>query len=311
MILLWGLPDEPPLAAIVEELRSLGSEFFILDQYRLREMEVSFKVHRDIQCRLKCDAATLDLAEVGAAYLRPYPCELIPTFFDLGAASSEWRHGREMAQVLWTWADTTPSWVVNRPMAMASNESKPYQSGQIAAKGFSIPPTLVTNDESAARAFWRKHGEVIYKSISSQRSRIRRLSPGHKERWKDLAWCPTQFQARIPGTDVRVHVIENEVVACEIESAADDYRYPDGHPGTLRLLELPSEIRDRCIALTRSLGLAFAGIDLRRTPQGQWFCFEANPAPDFTYFDRVTHGSVARLLAIALHRHDAEQRRAI
>jgi glutathione synthase/RimK-type ligase-like ATP-grasp enzyme len=48
---------------------------------------------------------------------------------------------------------------------------------------------------------------------------------------------------------------------------------------------LPEECADRCRRLTESLGLFMAGIDLRRTPDGAWYCFEVNPSPGFTFFD--------------------------
>ena len=41
----------------------------------------------------------------------------------------------------------------------------------------------------------------------------------------DAANCPTQFQEYIPGSDVRVHVAGESVIATEIDSTADDYRY--------------------------------------------------------------------------------------
>ena len=36
-----------------------------------------------------------------------------------------------------------------------------------------------------------------------------------------------------------------------------------------------------------SLRLPLTGIDLRRTPEGDWYCFEANPSPAFTYYERL------------------------
>jgi D-alanine-D-alanine ligase-like ATP-grasp enzyme len=49
------------------------------------------------------------------------------------------------------------------------------------------------------------------------------------------------------------------------------------------------------------MDLAFAGVDLRRTPPGTWYCFEVNPSPGFTYYASSTGQpiaeAVARLLA--------------
>jgi hypothetical protein len=45
------------------------------------------------------------------------------------------------------------------------------------------------------------------------------------------------------------------------------------------------------------MGLLVAGIDLRCTPEGQWFCFEVNPSPAFTYYQAVTHQPVDEAIA--------------
>jgi len=47
-----------------------------------------------------------------------------------------------------------------------------------------------------------------------------------------------------------------------------------------------------------------AGVDLRCTPDGRWYCFEVNPSPGFTYFqqktDQAIDEAIARLLMSAL-----------
>ncbi|HXM75388.1 MAG TPA: RimK domain-containing protein ATP-grasp, partial [Thermoanaerobaculia bacterium] len=131
-----------------------------------------------------------------------------------------------------------------------------------------------------------------------------RMTAGHRDRFDDLGNCPTQFQRWIPGHDVRVHVVGHDVFACEVTSSATDYRYPRGEEEApeIRPLELPVDLADRCRRLVASLSLALAGIDLRRTPGGQWFCFEVNPSPGFTYYEEATGqpiaDALARLLAV-------------
>ncbi len=50
-------------------------------------------------------------------------------------------------------------------------------------------------------------------------------------------------------------------------------------------------------ALSSSLNLPVAGIDLRRTPDGRWYCFEVNPSPGFTYFQKETHQAIDETIA--------------
>ena len=48
------------------------------------------------------------------------------------------------------------------------------------------------------------------------------------------------------------------------------------------------------------MGLFVAGIDLRRTPSGEWCCFEVNPSPAFTFYQESTGQPIAAAIASLL-----------
>ena len=109
-----------------------------------------------------------------------------------------------------------------------------------------------------------------------------------------------QFQAWVPGTDVRVHVVGSEVFATAITTTATDYRYATAQvdePARLEPHDLDAEVSDRCVALTADLGLEFAGIDLKISPDGDVYCFEVNPSPAYTYFSGQTRQPIPEALA--------------
>jgi glutathione synthase/RimK-type ligase-like ATP-grasp enzyme len=272
------------------------------------ETEIEITVDGTVGGTVWVRGERLDLGEVTAVYLRPYEWRRLPAVEQAGPDSPEWHHALAVEDALVTWVEITPALVLNRPAVMASNASKPYQAAEIQAFGFAIPATLVTTDPAAARAFWREHGEVIYKSVSGTRSIVSRLTAEHVDRLEDISWCPTQFQKYIPGTDYRVHVVGSEVFASEILSAADDYRYAvlTGSPAEVRPATLPEECAARCRKLAAAFGLGLAGIDLRRTSDGEWYCFEVNTSPGFTYFEEATGQpitqAVARFLAAGSRR---------
>jgi len=56
----------------------------------------------------------------------------------------------------------------------------------------------------------------------------------------------------------------------------------------LRAYTLPMACAERCQTLAAALDFVVAGIDLRCTPEGQWYCFEVNPSPCFTYYEYHT-----------------------
>jgi hypothetical protein len=302
MILLWGHASDPALQAVYKALLGLGVEIAFYDQRLVLETDIHFVVGADVAGTLRVKDDEIDLGKVSAAYIRPFDSRWLPLVQKAGPDSPEWRHAVRVEDALISWSEIAPALVINRPAAMASNSSKPYQSEQIRACGFRIPDTLVTTDSRAALEFWRMHGTVIYKSVSSTRSIVSRLTAEHVGRLDDICWCPTQFQQHIPGNDYRIHVVGDRVFACEIVSSADDYRFAMTQQDRveLRRFEVPAVIAQRCIGLTASLGLVVAGIDLRRTPDDEWVCFEANAVAGFTYYqdatgDRIDE-AIARLL---------------
>jgi glutathione synthase/RimK-type ligase-like ATP-grasp enzyme len=195
------------------------------------------------------------------------------------------------------WCELAEGVVVNRPSAMASNSSKPYQSELIKNCQFLVPETLVTTDPSQVTKFLEVHDQVIYKSISSRRSIVSKINDDDIARLAEIEACPTQFQQFVSGIDYRAHVLGTHVFSRRIVSNADDYRYGSGT--TIVPAELPPDIKQRCILVAEELGLRFAGIDLRETPDGQWYCFEVNPSPGYTFFEGAS-GELTEALATHL-----------
>lgn len=193
-----------------------------------------------------------------------------------------------------------PCPVVNRAAGGMSNASKPYQALLVREGGLRTPQTLVTNDPEAVLRFYEDCGRaVVYKSLSGIRSIVRRLEPPHLERLPLLRHGPAQFQAFVPGDDVRVHTVGDDVFASRIRSDAIDYRYGarEGHEVSMEPTVLPSSVEKACLSLAQRLDLLLAGIDLRETPDGDYYCFEVNPSPGFLYYEQHTRQPISAALA--------------
>ena len=88
-----------------------------------------------------------------------------------------------------------------------------------------------------------------------------------------------------------MHVTGDQVYAAAVSSAATDYRYAlqqTGEPAQLREVELSAELAERCVGLTRALGMQLSGIDLKVMPEDDVYCFEVNPTPAFSYYELST-----------------------
>jgi glutathione synthase/RimK-type ligase-like ATP-grasp enzyme len=307
MILLCGIRSESPLAMVAAALTRLGADFRFVHQRDVARYRIAWTADASgVAGTLTLGRKRIELARVRGIYTRLMDDTLLPELDGLAPDDPARRHARAFHEALFRWTEVAPARVVNRSEPQGSNGSKPYQAQLIAAHGFLPPPTLITNDPEAVLAFRKEHRRIIYKSISGVRSIVRTLEDADLARLDRIGWCPVQFQAALEGTNIRVHVVDARVYATEIESTHLDYRYANREGGrtTLRAVRLPGEIRARCIALARGLGLPFAGIDLMRTADGLYYCFEVNPQPAFSYFEANT----GQPIAMAVARHLAGQR---
>src|SRR5437660_5908408 len=193
LILVWGLEADRPAAAVLQHLREMGVPVRFIDQRDVLETEIELESGSQVSGCITICRDRIDLGDVTAVYLRPYESSLLPFIADAGPGSEAARHASLVDDILTIWSDLTPAFVVNPFASMSPNVSKPYYLQQIRNLGWSVPETLVTTDPDAACAFWEQHGEVVYKSVSSIRSRVSRLRPEHRERFSNVSFCPTQF----------------------------------------------------------------------------------------------------------------------
>lgn len=290
-VLLWGLPEEEALATVGRAVQALGARVVLVDQRRALATRLLEGPGGPV---LRQADRVLPLAEVTAAYPRPYPFS--PRAAREGPARLvALRHVARLESGLWQWAATTAATVVNRPGPAASNATKPMQTRAARACGFRVPDTLLSNDAEQARAFAARHGQVIYKAAGGARTVTGLLDPADTRRLARLGTCPVYFQRYIAGRNVRVHVVGADVAAVEITSDAVDYRQD---VRAMTPVQVPERVAAACLTVTRALGLLVAGIDLIRTPEGEWYFLEANTSPAFTFFpDRDTVGAwIARVL---------------
>ncbi|MFZ5851570.1 MAG: hypothetical protein ACOYY2_09280 [Actinomycetota bacterium] len=300
MILVCGIPSEPPVARVVDAAEELGVPVVVVNQRQAAWYDVTVAVDGTGPAgTLTAGGTDYPLAGFAGVYLRLTDPTVLPEQRRAAGQAPETAARVSMlTTALGEWCEITPARVANRLSAMASNAAKPYQTQLIHAAGFGTPPTLVTNDPAAVREFAAAHGRVVYKSTSSVRSVVRELTDARDRDLDRVRALPTQFQAYLQGTDVRVHVVGEEVFACEVRSAAVDYRYAgqDGLDVEMRPVRLPAQVAERCRQVAALLGLPLVGLDLLVDPDGTWWCFEANPSPAYSCFEEPTGLPIAAAL---------------
>lgn len=292
-VLVWGVPSESPVRMVAEALAAIDADLVSIGP-SAEDVEVDLGIDSasEFDGYLRVGARRLSWQQLTGVYVRPVEPELDPRLRALPAGSPAVARARGVHQALIAFTEEAARRgrrVANRLSAMASNMSKPYQAQLIARHGFDVPQTLVTDSSEEVLEFAGRHQGVVYKSTSGIRSIVTTFDPvADRARLARLRWCPVQFQERIDGPDVRVHVVGDRVFPAIVDTTAVDYRYARaqvGQDATLRPYHLADDWAGRCVALARDLQLPFAGIDLKVASDGRMVCFEVNPSPGFPWYE--------------------------
>jgi hypothetical protein len=123
-------------------------------------------------------------------------------------------------------------------------------------------------------------------SNSGIRSIVDLAGPDQLRRLSDLRNCPTLFQDRIAGPDVRVHLVGACAIGQQIRARTIDYRYAGPFDRVeYCATELPPALVELCRKFQAQEGLEFIAFDFKVAGDGSWYCLEANPMPGYDGFD--------------------------
>ncbi len=294
MILVAGIPSEPPLALVIESADRLGVKCIVLNQRNAHLYKLESMVSDEgIQFRMDIGSDSFDMKDVAGIYPRLMDYYQLPEIKDkvFNYIGSDFVEKSIVLQQLFTeYTEVTNCRVLNKSYPMLTNMSKPFQSQIIAQCGFLVPPTCITSSWDAMAEFKQEYENIIFKSISSTRSIVKQLNDDfivHKEKIKFL---PVQFQESLIGTNIRVHVVGDVLFATKVDSETVDYRYANRENKTTRLsaFDLPISVQKKCFQLSKTLELPLCGIDLFLTEDNQYYCFEVNPSPGYSYYQMNT-----------------------
>lgn len=234
-----------------------------------------------------------------------------PAFEDLEAADARWA----AAQVRYGLGGTLyalegPLWV-NLPTREAAADYKPRQLAAAQRLGFTVPPTLVTNNVDEAREFITSHGQVIYKTL--------RWTPYDRDGIGLTSWAevvaadeldetitmvPHLFQARVDKVaDLRVLVVGRRVFTVRIDSGLLDWR-KDYAALTYSVVDLPGRVEKALLAYLGHFGLISGSFDLAVDRDGEPIWLELNPNGQWGWLEERTGQPMAAAFADLLTQGD-------
>lgn len=184
-----------------------------------------------------------------------------------------------------------PRRVVDDPWMVVRAENKIVQLAAAARVGLVAPPTLVSNDPAAIRAFARDHRWLVAKTLRHAPGAALATIPVSDEMLEDseaLSACPAIYQALVPGEEhLRLLMFGDTALGARLRSGRLDWR-GEGAP------EMASWQADAALvrgmrALLDALGLSMGVFDfkldgdtpvfLEVNPQGQFLSVAALAEP--------------------------------
>jgi len=296
-ILILGGADDDHAACMLQYLRTRGADAEFLDS---RAFPAELRISCDPAGRMGAlrlpGGRRLEFGEITAVYWRCYYGVGPPGLPDPEQAYIAQNDARSLFESVLI--DLPARWV-NGFGAFRLHQTKPVQLARVAALGVRVPGTLLTNDPESVVAFIEQHPPCIFKPVQGG-AHTRHVTPEHlaEENLRNLAFAPVTIQEAVPGTDIRVFVAGQRVLACEIDTAATDFRDDQGAP--ISPITLSSTMEDQCRQIARTLDLLWTGIDFRRTDEGEYIFLEANPSPMFLGFEQRTGLPLTESLAAVL-----------
>ena len=277
-------------------LKRCGVPFFRLDTDRFpSEVRASFDPQGDIT--ISDGERSISGKDVKSVWYRRNVAPNLPEGLDPGTREFCERETRAFLEGTLA-ALPTQRWL-SSPQAIWHAEHKPYQLAVAAQLGFTLPHTIVTNDQKAAWDFAQGR-QLVVKAVNSgyitgsegnQAIFTSALDTGDLEDLSGLALAPVTFQEEVEkSSDIRVTVVGDEVFAAEIlsqgrESSKVDWRATDDPNLKHRTHDLPKTLAHCCRRLVSHLGLSFGAIDFALKPGGIYVFFEINPNGEWLWLE--------------------------
>jgi len=178
---------------------------------------------------------------------------------------------------------------------------KPWQLSRFESESVPVPETVFTNDPQTVEEFYRSHDRVVYKPTTNGAPPAEITeSDLQAERLDALANAPVQFQEFVPGEDLRVYVLDGEVVgAIRYESETFSFKVDqqEGRDVEVEGASVSGDVEESAVRAVEAVDLTFGGADVRRRPDGGHVVFEVNETPVFAGADRLCDQGIAGALA--------------
>jgi len=306
VILVISYADEDHALDVIQRLRAAGREVVLVDLADFpaqRGMVFAWDGKQSPSFVIDGPVGPIDLRRVDVCWwrrVRPFTVDA-----SIVAPSRRAFAESETAQAINGILDSLSCAWVNDRAADEAAHHKPYQWSVAQEVGLRVPRTLVTTQPDAARRFIDEVGigRTVFKAFLAILEAYRETRLVVKEdvdRLDLVRLAPVIFQEYIEGVDLRISVVGERVFAAEIDAQATSYpvdmRMVIGE-AAIRPVALPGSVHAQILALQRRLDLSYGAIDMRRTPSGDHYFLEVNPAGQWLFVEQRTGMPISQAMA--------------
>lgn len=302
MIIILTNKEDVTVDFIVRELKRQEIEYYRLNTEDIpQKVEVNFSIEEDKFLLLdSVKNIEVDLNKVTSVYFRRAQVSSLAYINEINMQERNYLRG-ELAYLLeGIYKILSKRYWLNNVYRIREAENKIYQLQIARELGFTIPDSVISNIPEVVKSIVDKYeNNCIIKPIKSGNvdtttsSNIiftSKIEENFFEERARIADFPVYIQENIHKQyDLRCIVIGEQVYCAQIESQANDDSKIDWRKGTSYLKhsvhELPIEVKEKCIELTRRLNLNYSAIDLILDKNERYIFLECNPNGQWAWLE--------------------------
>lgn len=303
MILLLTNKEDITVDVIVKELKAQKKSYYRLNTEEIpNNISVNFDiVRREYFLYDKNKRINIDLEKVESVYFRRAEVNKLEYLSEVNEQERNYLRS-ELAFVLeGIYKILRNKFWLNNVYHIREAENKVFQLQLAQEIGFKIPDSIISNEVKKVTGMVHAFkGDCIIKPIKTGNMRdvshpkviftekvdIRLLE--EKERIESF---PSYIQQNIQKkSDLRCIVVGNDVFTAQIESQTNQESCTDWRK-TKSYLEhkkhnLPEEIKNMCVLITKEMKLNYSAIDLIHTEEEQYIFLECNPNGQWAWIEQ-------------------------
>ena len=202
---------------------------------------------------------------------------------------------------------------INHPVATYKAEHKAVLLATARKLGFKLPRTVITNDSQGIIEVAKRDRTIAVKGLDTVLLWQEDLETFGYTALVDTEFATQAYLSSAPliaqealqyKLDLRVTVVGDQVFCAAVtlggKPIQGDWRLEKAD-AEFRPFNLPIEISDKCLRLTKGLGLVFAAIDLA-VQEGEYFFLEVNPTGEWGWLVDQSNLPIDRAIADSLLR---------